>query len=157
MRDEHYRTQNSTKIVQPRGDANGIIFCTNLCCTKHFCATWLIVNGPLEGVRHTYNSQTRIILLQNALEMNRGYRRIDFSHIWHAIHAFIWVCVPSHYIHSPIICSRRLSCWIRALGTISLNCTVWITYTRIFLKIKKPYTYSWTKSRLVTSTNYIIN
>jgi hypothetical protein len=45
MRDEHYRTQNSTEIVQPRGNVNGIIFCANLCCTKHLCATWLIVNG----------------------------------------------------------------------------------------------------------------
>jgi hypothetical protein len=26
-------------IVQPRGNVNGIIFCSNLCCTKHFCAT----------------------------------------------------------------------------------------------------------------------
>jgi hypothetical protein len=26
MRDQHYRTQNSTKIVQPRGNVNGIIF-----------------------------------------------------------------------------------------------------------------------------------
>jgi hypothetical protein len=26
MRDEHYRTQNVTKIVQPRGNVNGIIF-----------------------------------------------------------------------------------------------------------------------------------
>jgi hypothetical protein len=26
MRDEHYRTQNSTKIVQPHGNVNGIIF-----------------------------------------------------------------------------------------------------------------------------------
>jgi hypothetical protein len=47
MRDERYRTQNSTEIVQPRGNVNGIIFCPNLCCTKHFCGTWLIVNGPL--------------------------------------------------------------------------------------------------------------
>jgi hypothetical protein len=45
MRDEHYGAQNSTKIVQPRGNVNRIIFLVNSCCTKHFCATWLIVNG----------------------------------------------------------------------------------------------------------------
>jgi hypothetical protein len=50
MRDEHYGAQNSTKIVQPRGNGNGIIFCANLCCTKQFCATLLIVNGQTNSV-----------------------------------------------------------------------------------------------------------
>jgi hypothetical protein len=80
MRDEHYGAQNSTKIAQPRGNVNGIIFCANLCCTKAFLRNVIDREWPLnvDWKRYTSSNGVYRVALYTAV-YTRTWHKVPIS------------------------------------------------------------------------------